>query len=130
MEFAAHHTSHSANASKYIFRLVLGGLASLPVNVVVATGPQITVDHLGEVPTNVTLYDWVPQTGVLEHADLVVHYGGSGTTLGAAARDIPQLIMPLRADQHANAAEIAAQPSPADAMANLVQPSPSGSHQP
>jgi UDP:flavonoid glycosyltransferase YjiC (YdhE family) len=91
-----------------VFRLVLSGLAALPVDVLVATGPQIPVDHLGTVPTNVMLCEWVPQTEVLQHADVVVHHGGSGTTLGAAARGIPQLIMPLGADQHANAAEIAA----------------------
>jgi UDP:flavonoid glycosyltransferase YjiC (YdhE family) len=91
-----------------VFRLVLGGLASLPVDVLVATGPQITPDHLGEVPANVSLCEWVPQTAVLEHADLVVHHGGSGTTLGAAARGVPQVILPLGADQHANAAQIVA----------------------
>ena len=37
---------------------------------------------------------------------LVVHHGGSGTTLGAAAAGIPQLFLPQGADQFFNAAAV------------------------
>lgn len=40
---------------------------------------------------------------MVAHADLVVHHGGSGSTLGALAEGVPQLVLPHGADQFANA---------------------------
>jgi UDP:flavonoid glycosyltransferase YjiC (YdhE family) len=39
----------------------------------------------------------------MARADVVVHHGGSGTTLGALAAGVPQLVLPQGADQFANA---------------------------
>jgi UDP:flavonoid glycosyltransferase YjiC (YdhE family) len=58
---------------------------------------------LGDMPENVTVHGWVPQAGLLPHVDVVVHHGGSGTTLGALTVGVPQLILPQGADQFANA---------------------------
>jgi UDP:flavonoid glycosyltransferase YjiC (YdhE family) len=44
---------------------------------------------------------------VLDHADLVVCHGGSGTTLAALAAGVPLVIVPLFADQFENARRIA-----------------------
>jgi MGT family glycosyltransferase len=75
--------------------------------VVVATG-RVRPEQLGDVPGNVTLHQWVPQADLLPHVDVVVHHGGSGTTLGALAVGVPQLILPQGADQFANAAAVTA----------------------
>ncbi|MBB5802181.1 UDP:flavonoid glycosyltransferase YjiC (YdhE family) [Saccharothrix ecbatanensis] len=81
---------------------VIKGLATLDVHVVVATG-RVRVDELGDLPHNVTAQPWVPQADLLPHVDVVVHHGGSGTTLGALAVGAPQLVLPQGADQFANA---------------------------
>jgi UDP:flavonoid glycosyltransferase YjiC (YdhE family) len=78
------------------------GLAALGSHIVVATGRVAPAD-LGTLPGNVTAAAWVPQATVLPLADLVVHHGGSGTTLGALAAGVPQLVLPQGADQFANA---------------------------
>lgn len=78
------------------------GLAKLGKPVVVATG-RVDPRDLGPLPGNVTARKWLPQAGVLPHADLVVHHGGSGTTLGALAAGVPQLVLPQGADQFGNA---------------------------
>lgn len=51
---------------------------------------------------------WVPQADALGHASVVVCHGGSGTTLGALAAGLPLVIVPLFADQPANARRVAA----------------------
>jgi UDP:flavonoid glycosyltransferase YjiC (YdhE family) len=79
------------------------GLSGLDADVLVATGPSLDPASLGEVPPNVRLAAWVPQSALLPHVDLVVHHGGSGTTLGAFAAGAPQLVLPQGADQFANA---------------------------
>jgi UDP:flavonoid glycosyltransferase YjiC (YdhE family) len=78
------------------------GLAMLDARVVVAAG-RVRPDQLGDLPDNITLQPWVPQANLLPHVDVVVHHGGSGTTLGALTVGAPQLILPQGADQFANA---------------------------
>jgi UDP:flavonoid glycosyltransferase YjiC (YdhE family) len=79
------------------------GLSRLDVDVVVALG---RVPSLPKVPPGVTVRTWVPQAAVLAQAALVVHHGGSGTTLGALAAGVPQLVLPQGADQFTNAAAL------------------------
>jgi UDP:flavonoid glycosyltransferase YjiC (YdhE family) len=85
-----------------------GGLGSggLDLDVLVATGPMVDPRTLAAAPANVRVEAWVPQAAVLERADAIVHHGGSGTTLGAAAAGLPQLFLPQGADQFSNATMI------------------------
>jgi UDP:flavonoid glycosyltransferase YjiC (YdhE family) len=86
-----------------VLREAIAGLARLAADVVVASGPTVELALLGEVPPNVRLEAWVPQAELLPHVDLVVHHGGSGTTLGAFGEGLPQLVLPQGADQFTNA---------------------------
>ncbi|HEX6345868.1 glycosyltransferase [Umezawaea sp.] len=83
------------------------GLTALGARVVVATG-RVPVRELGDLPDGVTAEAWVPQADLLPNVALVVHHGGSGTTLGALAAGAPQLLLPQGADQFANADAVAA----------------------
>ncbi|MBW4716212.1 glycosyltransferase [Saccharothrix obliqua] len=92
-----------------VLRAAITGLAALTgVRVLVAAGPNVAVAELGAVPDHVTVLPWVPQAALLAHADLVVHHGGSGTTLGACGAGVPQLVLPQGADQFGNAAAVTA----------------------
>jgi UDP:flavonoid glycosyltransferase YjiC (YdhE family) len=88
-------------------RQAIDGLSTLDVDVLVASGPLVEVDDLGEIPANVTVLPWVRQSEVYEHIDLIVHQGGSGTGLGAAAAGVPMLLLPQGADQFGNAGAFA-----------------------
>jgi UDP:flavonoid glycosyltransferase YjiC (YdhE family) len=83
------------------------GLATLDVRVVVAAG-RVPPKQLGDLPDNVTVQPWVAQADLLSHVDVVVHHGGSGTTLGALTVGVPQLLLPQGADQFANADAVGA----------------------
>ncbi|WP_370946647.1 glycosyltransferase [Amycolatopsis sp. cg5] len=91
-----------------VLKGAIEGLAKLPVNVLVAAGPSVDVDALGGVPPNVHLSAWVPQADLLPHVALVVHHGGSGTTLGTFGAGLPQLVIPQGADQFTNAEAVLA----------------------
>ncbi|WP_346535318.1 glycosyltransferase [Micromonospora sp. DPT] len=95
-------TLGTAFGTRELLSAAIEGLAALDARVVVAAG-RVPLDQLGDVPDNVSVQRWVPQAQLLPHADLVVHHGGSGTTLGALAAGVPQLILPQGADQFANA---------------------------
>lgn len=118
-------TLGTAFGTPQVLRTALAGLAGLGANVLVATGPRVDPAQLTPVPAGVRVEQWVPQAGVLDAADLVVHHGGAGTTLGAAAAGVPQLLLPQGADQFGNADMIAAfgaggQLSPAEATADRI----------
>ncbi|MCK2244430.1 MULTISPECIES: glycosyltransferase [unclassified Crossiella] len=96
-------TLGTAFATTELLRQCLYGLATLPVDVLVTTGPAVPAAALGAVPGNVRVESWVAQQDLLPRADLVVHHGGSGTMLGAFQAGLPQLLLPRAADQFGNA---------------------------
>ncbi len=100
----------------------IAGLSGLDVDVLVATGPTVDPAALGEVPSNVRLAAWVPQSALLPHVDLVVHHGGSGTTLGAFGAGVGQLLLPQGADQFSNADAVLAAGVGARLLAAEVTP--------
>ena len=63
--------------------------------------------ELGPLPANVDVERWIPQAQVFTRADAMVGHGGFGTTLGALLAGVPQVVVPLFADQPHNARRIA-----------------------
>lgn len=91
-----------------VLRTVLGGLGVLDVDVLVASGPTVPPEALGELPENVRSVAWVPQSRLLPRVDFVVHHGGNGTMLGSFAAGVPQLVLPQGGDQFANSEAVVA----------------------
>ncbi|HLM86063.1 MAG TPA: glycosyltransferase [Solirubrobacteraceae bacterium] len=82
---------------------VLRALGELPVRVVATVGPDGDPELLGEQPPNVRVARYIPQTQLLDSCAAVVSHAGSGTLFAALARGLPQLCLPLAADQFQNA---------------------------
>jgi UDP:flavonoid glycosyltransferase YjiC (YdhE family) len=99
-------TFGTAFANPDLLRTAIDGLSRLPVTVLVAAGPIVHDDAIGDVPANVVVERWVPQGAVLPYVDLVVSHGGSGTMLGALTNGLPHLMLPQGADQFGNAAAV------------------------
>ncbi|MBH0781865.1 glycosyltransferase [Nocardia bovistercoris] len=92
-----------------VLRAAIDGLSALDVDVVVAAaGPKIWGAEFGALASNVHFGTWVPQADLLPLVDLVVHHGGSGTTLGAAGVGVPQLFLPAAVDGFHNAGAVSA----------------------
>jgi UDP:flavonoid glycosyltransferase YjiC (YdhE family) len=85
----------------------IAGLRTLPVNLVVTTGPGSDPERFGPQPPHVLVAPYLPHTLLLPRCDLVVAHGGAGVMLGALAHGLPQLILPQGAEQHGNAAACA-----------------------
>jgi UDP:flavonoid glycosyltransferase YjiC (YdhE family) len=85
------------------FRAALEAVRGMPVRVLLTVGRTADVRAFTDVPANVHIEAWMPQTDVLAAATAVVCHGGSGTTFAALAAGLPLVIMPMFADQPANA---------------------------
>ncbi|MCZ0978223.1 glycosyltransferase [Streptomyces diastatochromogenes] len=94
--------------SAQLLRTAIDGLLPLDTRVLVATSSVVDPAELGELPDRVVALPWVPQPEALAHAAVVVHHGGHGTTLGALAAGLPQLILPAEGDGFSNAPAVTA----------------------
>jgi MGT family glycosyltransferase len=86
-----------------LFARVLAGISSLPVDVLVTVGDEIGPAELGNQPPNVRIEGFLPLADVLAESDVVVSHGGSGTVVAALALGLPQVLLPMGADQPLNA---------------------------
>jgi MGT family glycosyltransferase len=89
-------TFFSANLD--IFRAAVAGLATEPVEVVVTVGTNQDPDGLAPAPSNARIERFIPQASLLPTCAAVVHHGGAGTTFGALAHGLPQVVIPQGAD--------------------------------
>lgn len=81
---------------------VISEAASVDAEFLLAVG-DTDLSPLGTLPSNVRALPWVPLAQLLDTADAIVHHGGAGTMLTAAALGVPQLILPQGADHFINA---------------------------
>jgi hypothetical protein len=91
-------TTLAVGKNGYLVPDILTALRKIDVDVIVSV-TNADRELLGEVPTNVRVVDQLPLNLVLPTCDAVVHHGGAGSTMTAAAHGIPQVIIPQFADQ-------------------------------
>ncbi len=91
-----------------VFRAALDALADLDARVMMTVGRRLDPADLGPLPTNAHVSRWWPQDAVLAHASAMLGHGGFGTTMGALAAGVPQVVVPIFTfDQVVNGEHIA-----------------------
>ncbi|OIK27486.1 nucleotide disphospho-sugar-binding domain-containing protein [Streptomyces malaysiense] len=85
---------------------VIEGLAGSDAEIVLALAPD-DADRLGTLPHNVRVTSGTPLHVLLPECDAIIHQGGGGTTLTAAACGVPQAVLALAADLRLNATQLA-----------------------
>ena len=88
-----------------VVTVLLGALADLPVEVVLALGDAKLPDGT-ELPPNARSIGYVPLSAVLPTCRLIVHHGGSGTTAAPLHFGVPQLVLPSFADNPLSAGRV------------------------
>jgi len=107
-------TSSEYQADEALVRAALEALEDEPYTVI-ATMPA-GVNHIGEVPRNARVEEFVPHGHVLDQTAVAVTHGGMGATQKALARGIPVCVVPFGRDQ----LEVAARVVHADAGSRLA----------
>ncbi len=97
-------TAQNRNSS--LFTAVLGAVAELSVQVVVSLGGA-DLEQLGQLPENCLAVQYAPQLEVLERASVMVHNGGTNSSLECLAAGVPMVAVPIAHDNHGTAARIA-----------------------
>ncbi|MBK1787986.1 glycosyltransferase [Prauserella cavernicola] len=91
-----HHVAALADA--------VSGALTAGAEVVVAADRRTVPAAVAE---RVRAVQWLPLGLVAEHCDLVIHHGGSGTTLSALTHGTPQIACPASFDEGDNARRLA-----------------------
>ncbi len=84
-----------------MIKRMLEVFATLPFRFIVNVGPWR--DEYTEVPDNVFVDSWFPQSSVVEQASLFIHHGGNNSFCEALYFGVPSLVMPYCWDGHDNA---------------------------
>jgi UDP:flavonoid glycosyltransferase YjiC (YdhE family) len=98
----------AVNNETHLFGAFIEALRDEAVNLVVTVGRNGDPSRFGPQPPNVRIEQYIPQSLLFPRCDLVISHGGSNTMLAAAAHGIPQLMVPITADQPDNAERCAA----------------------
>jgi len=91
------------NSNLELFRIALDALADEPIDVVMTIGRDQDPGDLAPYSPNARVERFIPQAELLPSCSAVVHHGGAGTTFGALAHGVPQVILPQGADNYENA---------------------------
>ncbi len=91
-----------------VFRAFIAGLRDEAVTLIVTVGRDQDPVNYGPQPGNVHVERYIPLSLLLMHCDVVVTNGGSGTVTAALGQGLPVVVVPIAADQPANAARCAA----------------------
>ncbi len=91
-----------------VFGKILAGLRDAPYELVVTVGRNQDPGQFGKQPPHVHIERYIPQSLLYPHCAAVVAHGGSGTLVGVLAHGLPLVLLPLSADQPANAEAAAA----------------------
>lgn len=91
------------NGAHDVLDAALAGLRTLPVNVILITGPGSDPARLGPQPRHVLVQPYLPYALLLPRIDLLVSQAGAGGLFGALGHGLPQLLLPQGADQFGNA---------------------------
>jgi L-noviosyl transferase len=93
---------HDSGEKAELFRKILEELSDCGYDMIIGMDPAHRGD-LGDLPSSVLHAGWIPLAQALKECDLVIHHGGSGTSMSAAATGVPQVIMPYATDQFVTA---------------------------
>ena len=94
--------------SGQIFSSIIQALRDEPVNLIVTVGPGRSPEEFGDLPPNVHVEQYIPQSLLLPRCDAVIAHGGWSTVMGALSHGLPLMLIPLMSEQSMNAERCAA----------------------
>ncbi len=87
------------NRDKRFFRTCIDAFGSSSHEVVISLGGGLACDAMGPLPSNIRLYDHVPQLEVLKAADLFISHGGMNSVNESLYFGVPLILFPQQAEQ-------------------------------
>ena len=74
--------------------------------VIISIGKFIDIKQYGDIPKNISIFNYVPQTQLLPDVDIFITHGGLNSTQEGLLYGIPLIIIPQKYDQFDNARRV------------------------
>lgn len=91
---------------KRFFLSCLDAFREEDVDVILVTGSRFCYCRTENIPKNMHIYEFVPQTEVLKQADVFVTHGGMNSISEAFIYGVPMVVIPFMSDQPVNAKRV------------------------
>ncbi len=99
--------SHQYRQSVSFFQALIDAVRQKPEwQLVVSIGEHLPIDSFHDVPQNVIVVRWAPETEVLKRAALMINHAGLGTIQNCIYFGVPMILFPIFRDQPGNAARV------------------------
>jgi MGT family glycosyltransferase len=96
------------NGRPDVFRAIVAALAKhKDLQLVLSLGNQVDPKQIGQIPQNAIIVKRAPQLALLKQTSVCITHAGLNTVLEAVAQGVPQVAIPIAADQPGVAARIA-----------------------
>jgi len=96
------------NGRMDVFRTIVAALAKhKDLQLVLSMGDQVDPEQIGPVPSNAIIVKRAPQLELLKQTSVCITHAGLNTVLESLAQGVPQIAIPIAADQPGVAARIA-----------------------
>ena len=82
------------------YKACFEALSTIDAHVVMSIGKKLSVEDLGEIPSNFSVYNFVPQLEVLRQSDLFITHGGMNSVHESLWFGVPMIVVPQAADQN------------------------------
>lgn len=92
-------------SSKKFCKKCIKAFGNKELSVILNTG-RVNPETLGNIPSNIWTYSFVPQLEVLQHTDLFITHGGMNSVNESMYYGVPMLVMPIINDQPVNAEQV------------------------
>ncbi len=90
----------------HFYQQCFEAFAGYPGQFVLSAGKKTDIGALGPIPSNFIVRHFVPQLDLLPRVDLFINHAGINSVQEALWYDIPQIVVPQKADQAAVALQI------------------------
>ena len=91
------------NRTPGLFELIVAALRDEPIELAVLVGHNYDRAALGDQPGHIHVEAYVPQTVLFPSCELVITHGGLNSVIAALCHGLPMVVLPIGADQLANA---------------------------
>ena len=97
--FGTVFTTLEGDACINAFKEVIRSFKDTDASVIISLGSALPLKDLTDIPENIFVYDFVPQTEVLQHASLFITHGGANSVNESIYYGVPMLVVPGGFDQ-------------------------------
>lgn len=94
------------NNQPWFWPILFEAVKDLDINIICSIGNMVNKDDFGEIPENVTIYEFLPQLKVLQCIDGFVSHAGIGSIMEATWFGVPTVCIPLMGDQFETAKKV------------------------